>query len=56
MKDCGKIIGNSSLIAYLVGVHDRTELRMKHLSAVIRTLVRQMLRIEVRTSAVSLGF
>lgn len=43
-------------IIYLVGVHERTELSMKHLSAVIRMLVRWMLLIEARTSAVSLGF
>lgn len=41
---------------YLLGAHDRTELRMKHLSAVMRMLLRRMLLIEARTSAVSLGF
>lgn len=56
VKDCGKITCTSEYIIYLVGVHDRTEFSMKHLSAVIRMLVRRMLRIEARTSAVNLGF
>lgn len=41
---------------YLEGAQDRTELSMKHLSAVMRMLVRRMLLIEARTSAVSRGF
>ncbi len=43
-------------ILYLAEVHESTELSTKHLSDVIRMLVRQMLLIEARTSAVSRGF
>lgn len=45
-----------SCVIYLEGVHVSTELSTKHLSDVIRMLVRQMVLIDVITSAVSLGF
>lgn len=41
---------------YLAGVHESTELSTKHLSDVIRMLVRRMALIEATTSAVSRGF
>lgn len=52
----GLVAVKRQIIVYLAGVLERTKLSMKHLSDVIRMLLRRMVLIEAKTSAVSLGF